>query len=699
MRLKQTAYFTLITFVIFTTACRDTAPPDTANTGSGGIVSASGSLPSVFAGNHADLIAARMKNEAYLRFIRFHVPESREELASFKVQLKDRIMKKAGIAIDHRLPLQVEETGSVKMNGFTIKSILFQTLPGVYATGSLYIPDGKGPFPAVINLNGHWPEARLCGPVQAVGITLAMQGYVSLSIDAFGAGERSTVHGIPDYHGANPGASLMNIGKTLLGIQVSENMRGVDLLCSLPNVDPQRIGATGASGGGNQTMWLTALDERVKAAVTVVSVGTFESYIMESNCICELLPDGLTLSEESGILALIAPRAILMCNHKQDSNPTFFPSEMLRTYNNALPVFEMLGAKENIGFRIFDLEHDYAAQDREAMLGWFDLHLKEKGNGEAVKEIPFKILPADQLMSCPKGKRDPKVITLERFCRQGAVELRNKFLTTKLFDKSQKVNELLDILRISDFPVLKNVQQYESQGGWDRFILETSDGRLIPLLHVAPRKKIRGYVIVCDPKGKNNTSPALIEQLTKQGSGIVLVDLSGTGETRSAKAWSFDQGVGDFHTLARADLWLGKTVMGDWVGEIEIITQFLYTRFQAAAISLNGSREAGLAALFYALTAQNNIVRVEMREAPVSYVFDTREGISFFSMAVHLPGFLEWGDVSLAAALCGKNITITNPVTMSGSAITGEKLREYKAEFEKMKKICRQPGDIIFEYL
>ena len=289
------------------------------------MILAADSLPALFAENHADIIASRLQHEAFLRFIRFRLPETREELESFRVHLKDQIIKKACITIDHQLPLQVEETGSVKMNGFIIKNIIFQTLPGIFATGNLYIPDGKGPFPAVINMNGHWDEARLAGPVQAVGITLAMHGYVCLNIDAFGAGERSIIHGIPDYHGANPGASLMNIGKTLLGIQVSENMRGIDLLCSLPNVDPQRIGATGASGGGNQTMWITAMDERVKAAVPVVSVGSFESYIMRSNCVCELLPDGLTLAEESGILALIAPRAILMCNHKQDSNPTFFP--------------------------------------------------------------------------------------------------------------------------------------------------------------------------------------------------------------------------------------------------------------------------------------------------------------------------------------------------------------------------------------
>src|SRR5690606_3572677 len=127
-------------------------------------------------------------------------------------------------------------------------------------------------------------------------------------------------HGNFEYHGAHLGASLLNVGETLLGMQLTDNMRGVDLLSSLPFVDAARIGATGASGGGNQTMWLAAMDDRVKASMPVVSVGTFESYIMSSNCVCEMLPDGLMHMEESEVLGLVAPRAIRVCNAAKEAN-------------------------------------------------------------------------------------------------------------------------------------------------------------------------------------------------------------------------------------------------------------------------------------------------------------------------------------------------------------------------------------------
>ncbi|MEJ7769713.1 MAG: acetylxylan esterase, partial [Chitinophagaceae bacterium] len=248
------------------------------------------SLPNVLPANRADLIESSFRNQALLQFSVHQLPDNLTAWQHYKSALKSKIIQKAGVVIDHKLPLNMRETGSVKSDGYTIKNIAFQTRKGVYSTANLYVPEGKGPFPAVITMHGHWPAGRLFEQFQAIGQTLALNGYVCLNIDAFGAGERTTIHGTDEYHGANLGSSLMNIGETLVGFQMSDNMRGVDLLCSLPFVDAGKIGATGASGGGNQTMWLTAIDERIKAAVPVVSVGTFESYIMRSNCVCELLP-------------------------------------------------------------------------------------------------------------------------------------------------------------------------------------------------------------------------------------------------------------------------------------------------------------------------------------------------------------------------------------------------------------------------
>jgi hypothetical protein len=656
------------------------------------------SLPSVFPTNHSDIVGSRMKDEACQRFMEFSLPETKPEHEQFKTRLTKEIVKKTRITTDQTLPLDYHETGTIKMEGFTVKNIYFQTLPGVYATANLYIPDGKGPFPAVINSNGHWPGAKMCEPVQSVAQFLAQNGYVSLCMDAFGAGERSTIEGIEEYHGANTGASLMNVGKSLLGIQVSENIRGIDLLCSLPFVDTKNIGATGASGGGNQSLWLTAMEERVKAVVPVVSSGTFESFIMESNCVCELLIDGLTITEESGILALIAPRAVLMLNHSKETNPSFYPSEMLRTYTNTKPVYKMLGAEENLDYQVFDLAHNYFQDDREAMLKWFNLHLKGSVNKLPLKELVYKNLPFAQLQVFAPGTRDHKVKSIQDYCIEQGNVLRDKILTSKTIDVELKKKELLEVLRINKFAAIKDIHQYSGADGWNRFAIESDNGKLIPLLHLAPQEKSMGYTILCNPKGKNGISLALIKDLKQKGVGIVIVDLFGSGENSSARANTHDSfGLPQFHTLSRADLWLGKTIMGDWVEDLNLVIQFLENTYNATSISIDATREVALAGLYLSVLKSGKVSSIKLHEAPVSYVFDTREGIDFFSMGVHIPKFLVWGDVSLACAFSDANIRFVNPVSMSGKVIAEDKLPLVKAEFEKMETLCHQQGKTVFD--
>lgn len=651
----------------------------------------SDTLPMVLATNRANFIESQLKNEAFIKFASHPLPDNLKDWNAYKTNLKNEIIRKAGVYINHQLPIDIKETKSIKMSGYTIKNIYFQTRPDIYATANLYIPEGQGPFPGVIVMCGHSTNGRLYDAYQSVAHTLALNGYVALAIDPWGAGERTTVHGNFEYHGANLGASLMNIGESLIGLQISDNIRGVDLLCSLPYVDSDNIGATGASGGGNQTMWVAAMDERIKAAVPVVSVGTFESYVMCSNCICETLIDGLTFTEEAAILALT--RAIMPCNHSKDSNCAFFPAEMIRSVNNARPIFKLTGRENDITYRIYDLTHGYHPEDRRAMLGWFDMKLKNKGSGEAKEEKPFNLVPAEDLMTFQKGKRDGKVRSTAEYCKIKGNQLRTSYLQTKTIDKVQKRKELCNILRINDKTELKKVHTYRISNGWEKIALETSNHKLIPVLVTRSQSADSEYVILLNPKGKNETSSYQVDALKSEGKGIAVVDLTGMGELSLNK---IHNQPAYFHTLARSEIWLGKTILGEWVKELKILVEFLKKDFQAKNISIDGAKEAGLAGLFLSAMGEN-IESLVLRDAPVSYLFDNRDSIDFYSMAIHLPGFLNWGDISLVTALSGKNITFINPVTMSGRKIEGLELEKYKNEFEKICRMCEQPNNVHFK--
>jgi len=655
------------------------------------------SLPNVLVDQRSDLLGSSLKNQAMVKFATHQLPDNLEEWSKKRDEIRENIILHSGLKRYPNLPLNMKETGSLDMEGYTIRNIYFQTLPGVYATANLYVPDGKGPFPAVVSMHGHWREGKLAESVQSLGHTMAKNGYVSLVIDAFGSGERTTTHGDFEYHGANLGASLMNIGESLLGVQVADNMRAVDLLTSLPYVDAGNIGATGASGGGNQTMWFGALDERIKATMPIVSVGTFESAVMGSNCVCELLPGGLTFTESAGVLALYAPRALKMCNHSQDSNPTFYPVEMLRTYQNVKPIFELHGVADHVDNEVFDLTHGYWKEDREAMLGWFDLHLKGIGNGESRPELPFDILPMEKLMVFPLGKRSPLVISTDEYSRNQGKSLREDYLKKDSFDTEKLRTDLKQILGIDDYLEIAKTFAFPSQDGWERIALHTSDQQLVPILHFAPKNPALGYILIASADGKNDIQEAHLEELKNRGGGIVIVELSGTGEAAS-KLDASGTSLSQFHTLSRAQLWLGKTMLGEWVRELELVSQFIVDTYDPSELSFEGNREAGLAALFLSVLQEGKIKQLTLKNTPVSYLFDNRENIDYFSMAVHLPGFLNWGDVSLAAGLSEQDVTFIDPVTMSGIPVSTGELRAVQAEFENAKKILKQPGKTYFRH-
>nr|WP_121272751.1 acetylxylan esterase [Pedobacter schmidteae] len=650
-------------------------------------------LPRVFSGQQEDLIALDLKKAAKAAASRLKLPSSKSDWERYKQNLKLKIGQSAGIYINHNLPLKMQQTAELQMEGFSIKNILFQTRPGVYATANLYVPNGQGPFPAVVVTHGHWPDARRSELFQSVAQVLASAGYVALTIDAWGAGERCTEDGRQEYHGANLGASLMNAGESLLGMQLSDNIRAIDLLCELGYVDKNHIGATGASGGGNQTMWLAALDERVKAAIPVVSVGTFQSYIMNSNCVCELLPEGLTFTEEAAVLGMIAPRALKIFSARNDTNKSFFPSEMLKSYTAAVPVFDFYRTKNKIAYQIFDTGHGYWPEMRDAMLGWFDLQLKQKGDGTAVRSTKVKPLPAAELVTFKQGQRPATITTTAEFCRDQENGLHKQLIDKPVWDARTKVKALKQILGMGTPAALKNVKSAGFENGWEKLILKNTTGAEVPILFKAPAKGSH-YTIMNHSGGKDSIPAMDIKALTDKGQGIVLVDLWGTGEQRSDTAIKIDGALPPFHTLSRSTLWLGRTIMGNWIQDIQIVDSWLKQKDKKRVLQIYGYKETGVAGLLY--TVFNEAQQVTLVDAPYSYRFDERKGIDFYNMAIHIPGMLKWGDISLVAALSDTSVLFREARSMSGRPINDEQKKRIVAEFNTLRKYTQNKKTLTF---
>lgn len=650
-------------------------------------------LPKVYSGDDAnDIIALTLEHEAAKAFEILQVPSSKEDWFRNRNYLRSQIIEKARVSFYPDLPLRYNETKSHKLKNYTVKNIYFQTRPNVYATANLYIPDGIGPFPGVVVMMGHSSNGKLYDVYQSIGHSLAMNGYVALNIDPWGAGERGTNDGEFEYHGSNLGSSLLNVGETLMGMQITDNMRAIDLLCSLPFVDSNNIGATGASGGGNQTTMLAAIDERVKAAVPVVSVGTYQSYIMNSNCICETLIDGLTFTEESSVLGLIAPRALKLCNGEKDSNRAFFPQEMLRSYKGAQTIYKFYDAEDNLSHQIFDTPHGYYPEIREAMLGWFDLHLKKKGSGASKKEKDFTLLSESDLRVFPEGSRYSGIMSTAEYCLNQGMLFKQNTLSNKEITAKNKREELKNILRIPESNLLQAHKLTDSDQ-WKRFILETTSGDLTPVLLQTPKKMNSEYVIICNAEGKDKISRETIDSELSKGKGVCIIDLWGLGESTSINAKQIDGSLPMFHTLSRSALWLGKTTQGIWVNELKVVSKWLQDSYKIQNITINANKEVAIAGLLFS-ALDDRVDKLTLVDMPLSYLFDNDGDIDYFSMVIHIPDILKWGDLSLAAALSSAEVSIINPLSISGRQLKEGKVESCKNEFNHFNAIFGKHSSI-----
>ncbi len=587
-------------------------------------------LPDVFNGGfNGNLAEAELKNQA-VRYSRLHqLPFT---LADWKPEeLRAKIWKALGVSVDHTLPLEMEVTGEIQLDGYKIVKLSYLSRPGVRVTGNLYIPEGQGPFPAVLNMHGHWEQGRLAKRVQQRGHLLAKAGYVCLAVDAFGTGERCQEHGKFEGHGGLLGGAPIQFGESLMGLQVVDNMRAVDLLVSLPYVIADKIGACGGSGGGNQTMWLAALDTRIKAAVPVVSVGTFESYIICPNCICEVLPGGLTFTEEAGVLALVAPRALMPINGVYDVNPAFNPSKTRRTVDEAKRVYRAYGVPEKIRQVVMEEPHAFSPDVQRAMLGWFECHLKGIGTGEPVVELPkYDTLPEEDLMVYAIGSRPADVVSLPEY----SAKLESYWKEHAVFSR-EKLRQVLNLEAVS----IKRCSQYASRQGWERVGIEGSDNRLMPILYKAPTNGGKRVVIMGIPYKKLHLFESrIIEEVLSAGDGLAIVDGWGTGENDLRLDPSYRD-----RFYNRALLWLGSSLQTKWVEDFLLAEEWLKTALPGAEIAAAGYEETAIAASMYgALREEKTDLLLEKAPETLAYRSDNTR---LYGQGFIVPGILTCADL------------------------------------------------------
>jgi hypothetical protein len=314
-----------------------------------------------------------------------------------QAEIRETILRLIGGLPGPRTPLSPHITGKLQRNGFRIEKVGFESLPGYRVTANLYVPDAPGPHPAVLYSMGHWLEGKT--QAQSIASNLALKGFVVLVYDPVGQGERlqayslatgaSLAGGATDQH-FQDGARAFLLGESVARYFIWDGMRAIDYLVSRPEVDEHRIGASGCSGGGTQTAYIAALDERVKAAAPACYITSFHELFTGSvgdseQSILGFLSSGL---DQADWLALFAPRALIIASTEQD----FFPiAGARRAYHSARAFYRLFDAESRVAHVVGPGGHGTPLEVREGIYNWFIQHLKD-GKGDP-KEAAVDLVP------------------------------------------------------------------------------------------------------------------------------------------------------------------------------------------------------------------------------------------------------------------------------------------------------------------
>lgn len=474
-----------------------------------------------------------------------------------------------------RTPLNAVVHGRTEQEDYSVEKVFFESMPGFFVTGTLFRPKGKpGPHPAVLCPHGHWKDARmmLFGeaemkkelesggerlPVggrsifQSLGVQLARMGCVAFVYDMLGDSDsqqlsRELVHGFAKQRPAMNARENWGLfsppaeahAQSVMGLQTWDSIRAVDFLLTLPEVDPQRIAATGASGGGTQTMVLAALDPRIAVECPAVMVSTS----MQGGCTCEnasLLRIGTGNIE---FAALFAPKPLGMTaanDWTKEMETKGFP-ELKQHY-------AMMGAPKNVAlWPLLHFGHNYNAPSRAEICKWFNQHFALGLSDAQLTEREYPVLTREQLTvwnaehPAPKGGEDFERGLL-RWWHDDAQAQWAKEIDV-FYQVAASAWGTLIGWRGLPKTQLEHVRELELRGGGKSYrarlsTLRASDGSFeLPQLAIAAPEASERTALWLDERGKaglftaNGELRSEVCQLLERGIAVVGADLFGQGE-------------------------------------------------------------------------------------------------------------------------------------------------------------------------
>lgn len=622
------------------------------------------------------------------RRARLETIQSEADFASWQSANRQKFLELIGGLPAERTPLNARVVGELAREGYVVRKVVFESLPEFYVTANLYVPtQGKPPFPAVLGPVGHSRNGKAYAVYQQLFIGLARRGYVVLTWDPQGQGERLQYWDFLkggrrfefNQH-AMAGIQQYLLGQNLARYFIWDGIRALDYLTSLPEVDAARIGVTGSSGGGTLTTYISMLDPRVKVASIVTYITSLpkkiENRINDAESDPEQDVQGLLAAgiDHPEMVGMIAPRPVLIGAAVQD----FFPIEGTRqTFKELQVLYRKLGVPERIKMVEFDHRHMYSQPLREATTAWFDRWLK--GSEAEVHEpaispeadAALECTPTGQVATSLGGKRMPDFNRAEADRLLAELERQRQepvFQTSIL----AKVRQHLALPSASVEPRPRKLGEVDAGDlVIEKLLIESEPGIVVPVRIVyakAPAKPLPAVLYLRDRSGEQDRAE-IFEALARQGRIVAIADVRGFGETRAPRNVP-DEGVEYFDPrggmdadFAYAGFFLGRPLLGMRVWDALHVAEYLRSRsdVDSKRIGVVGRGWAAPVALF-AAALDSRLAWAAVEGIPASYAEIARSEEYAQPVSLMLPGVLHDFDLQdVLAALVPRPLLVLNP--------------------------------------
>ncbi len=617
---------------------------------------------------------AQLQQHAYTALDRrkeaYEELETPEQIRAYQQERRDFFVTQLG-GFPERTPLNAKTVGTIAEDGYRIEKVIFESQPNHRITANLYLPDSETPVPGVVVSSGHSRTAKTADYNQRFGIMMAKHKMAALCFDPIGQGERSQIldeQGEPKFSGTTTEHSLIGVGSILVGrntarYRVWDAIRSIDYLASRPEVDADRIGFTGCSGGGTLTSYVMALDDRVACAAPACYLTTFRRLIetigpqdAEQNIFGQL---AFGLDQPDYVL-LRAPRPTLISSTTDD----FFDIQgSWDNFRQAKRVYGKLGFPERVDLVEVEGTHGVKPQGLATIAHWMQRWLLDRDEPVAAVELGTRA--PEELMCTESGQ------VLTSSGEQSVFDL-NAARETELAKQREDqwsgaprdalATEINTLIGRPDGkprrPTSKSVGRVERDDyAIEKHVIRTDSEAWLPALTFLPSTPSGEVYLYLHEEGKaGDTDPGgPVEEIVKAGHVVLTVDLRGQGETSAGER---DALLPDWKTYFLGYL-LGKPLVGmrvtDALDAATLAADDLQEGSDAGGVHLVGVGHGGIVALHAAALVPERFASVTLRDTPRDWASIVRDDVPSGQLDSSVHGALEVYDLPDLVRLAGED--------------------------------------------